>query len=148
MLRADLLEAKIDPEDDAGRVVDFHGQRTTFITALARAGVPPATAQRLARHSDINLTLRTYTRLEVTDLAEAVERLSDLRPSSAPLEKEVAAKPRAKVATTSDPQLAAVMAAWPDLPEHIHQAIVALIAIDSGNASQNSESKPQVVRSR
>ena len=63
MLRQDLLNAGIEPEDDEGRVVDFHGQRTTFITGLARAGVAPAMAQRLARHSDINLTMGVYTRL-------------------------------------------------------------------------------------
>ena len=40
MLRFDLVDAKIEPEDDTGRVVDFHGQRTTFITALARAASP------------------------------------------------------------------------------------------------------------
>jgi integrase len=57
MLRLDLLNAGIEPVDDEGRVVDFHGQRMTFITGLARAGVAPATAQRLARHSDINLTM-------------------------------------------------------------------------------------------
>ena len=42
MLRLDLADAKIEPEDAQGRVVDFHGQRTTFISALARAGVSPA----------------------------------------------------------------------------------------------------------
>ena len=63
-------------EEPRGRVVDFHGQRTTFITGLARAGVTPATAQRLARHSDINLTLGTYTRLGMEDLAAAVEQPS------------------------------------------------------------------------
>lgn len=35
MLRADLAEAGIAAVDAAGHVVDFHGQRTTFITALS-----------------------------------------------------------------------------------------------------------------
>jgi site-specific recombinase XerC len=63
MLRQDLADAGISPIDEQGRVIDFHGQRTTFITGLARAGVSVSTAQKLARHSDVNLTLGTYTRL-------------------------------------------------------------------------------------
>ncbi|MGA2031214.1 MAG: site-specific integrase [Thermoguttaceae bacterium] len=80
MLRLDLSEAKIEPVDAQGRVVDFHGQRMTFISALARAGVSPATAQKLARHSDINLTMGTYTRLQMADMAGAVDKLSELGP--------------------------------------------------------------------
>ena len=56
MLRMDLSNAGIAAEDDQGRVVDFHGQRTTFITGLARAGVgrprlrgSPATATSTLR---------------------------------------------------------------------------------------------------
>src|SRR5208283_2930007 len=79
MLRQDLLNTGIEPEDDEGRVVDFHGQRTTFITGLARAGVAPATAQRLARHSDINLTMGVYTRLDMHDLAGAMKNMPELR---------------------------------------------------------------------
>ncbi len=43
------------------RVVDFHGLRHTFITSLANGGVHPKTAQILARHSDINMTMSRYT---------------------------------------------------------------------------------------
>ena len=49
--------------------------RKTFITNLSRAGVSPKTAQLLARHSDINLTMNTYTMLGVLDQAAAVEAL-------------------------------------------------------------------------
>ena len=78
MLARDLTEAGISGVDAHGRVIDFHALRTTFITGLARAGVMPAMAQRLARHSDINLTLGVYTQLELGDLAEAVGRLPTL----------------------------------------------------------------------
>lgn len=47
----------------------------TFITNLARAGVSPKAAQLLARHSDINLTMNTYTMLGIMDQAAAVEEL-------------------------------------------------------------------------
>jgi integrase len=75
MLAVDLTDAGISGADNNGRVVDFHALRTTFITGLARAGVMPAMAQKLARHSDINLTLGVYTQLQLSDLAKAVEKL-------------------------------------------------------------------------
>ena len=126
MLRRDLAEAKIEPVDAEGRVVDFHGQRTTFITALARAGVLPATAQRLARHSDINLTMGAYTRLQMADMVGGVDKLSELRRSPDQPDQAPAASP---VETTGslDPVLGRVVAAWQDLPEHIRQTILTLI---------------------
>ena len=65
-------------EDRAGRVVDFHALRHTFITRLARGGVHPATAQRLARHSSIELTMGFYTHLRLADTRGALERLPGL----------------------------------------------------------------------
>lgn len=71
MLRADLKSGGIPYETAAG-VLDFHALRVTFITSLARAGVHPKTAQILARHSDINLTMKVYTKLGIDDTASAV----------------------------------------------------------------------------
>ncbi len=51
--QADLVAAKLDGEDDQGRLVDFHSFRVTFITRLSQAGVHPRTAQALARHSKL-----------------------------------------------------------------------------------------------
>ncbi|MFO0821042.1 MAG: tyrosine-type recombinase/integrase [Pirellulales bacterium] len=62
-------------QNDQGQYADFHALRKTFITNLSRAGVSPKTAQLLARHSDINLTMNTYTMLGVLDQAAAVEAL-------------------------------------------------------------------------
>jgi integrase len=59
--KADLMAAGIPRHDDAGRVVDFHGLRHTFITSLAIGGIHPKTAQTLARHSTITLTMDRYT---------------------------------------------------------------------------------------
>ncbi len=98
MFRADLLDARtwrqqrqtgataaIDPSDEflsyrdsTGRVIDFHALRHTFISNLAAAGVHPKTAQRLARHSTITLTMDRYTHLRREDLAAAVGELPDL----------------------------------------------------------------------
>ncbi len=75
MLRHDLKEAAIPYRDEAGRVFDFHATRGQFISELARQGVHPKTAQLLARHSSINLTMNTYTHLAFVDLKAAVENL-------------------------------------------------------------------------
>ncbi len=47
--------------DAAGRVADFHALRHTFLTLLAAGGVHPKTAQSLARHSTITLTMDRYS---------------------------------------------------------------------------------------
>jgi integrase/recombinase XerD len=49
------------PVDESGRILDFHCLRHSFISRLARAGVHPKTAQSLARHSTITLTMDAYT---------------------------------------------------------------------------------------
>jgi integrase len=71
--------------DDAGRYADFHALRHTFISNLAAGGVHPKTAQRLARHSTITLTMDRYTHLRREDLAGALDTLPDLssKPQSA-----------------------------------------------------------------
>jgi integrase len=75
ILKRDLAKAGIAYQDDAGRCVDFHAPRYTFVSSLAKAGVHPAKAQRLARHSTINLTMNVYTSLDVDDLRDAVSSL-------------------------------------------------------------------------
>ena len=78
MLRVDLEAAKIAPTDEMGRVVDFHSLRHTFITNLCIGGVHPKTAQALARHSTITLTMDRYTHLTRADLTGALDALPDL----------------------------------------------------------------------
>ena len=65
-------------EDHAGRVFDFHALRHLFITSLARNNVSPKKAQELARHGDINLTMKVYTHVGLYDLDEAVQTLPAL----------------------------------------------------------------------
>ncbi len=62
-------------QDADGAFADFHANRHTFITNLARAGVPLTTAQTLARHSDPKLTASVYTHLQIHDHAGAIESL-------------------------------------------------------------------------
>ncbi len=61
--------------DENGLYADFHANRHTFITNLSRVGVKPRTAQSLARHSDIRLTMGVYTHIALMDQAEAIETL-------------------------------------------------------------------------
>ena len=64
--------------DAAGRVLDFHALRHTFVTNLARAGVHPKVAQQLARHSTITLTMDRYSHTVMGELSEALEKLPAL----------------------------------------------------------------------
>ena len=74
----DLKAAGIDKTDTQGRTLDVHCLRHTFATLLSRAKVAPRTAQELLRHSDIRLTMQTYTHLELLDTAHAVESLPEI----------------------------------------------------------------------
>ncbi len=142
MLRDDLVDAGIKPVDDDGRVVDFHGQRTTFITGLARAGVVPAMAQQLARHSDIKLTMGTYTRLTMQEMATAVGTLPEIFLGGKPAAETPASAPAPPDVAPPDPELGRVVSTWPSLPDHIRQAILALLgAVAKDGSGQNSSER-------
>ena len=81
-------------QDDDGLFADFHSNRHTFITNLERAGVSPRTAQSLARHSDIRLTMNVYTHISLHDQATAIESLPappSLSPKAGPEAAELRA---------------------------------------------------------
>ena len=80
MVKADLTAADIPYRDEQGRQFDFHALRHQFISMLAAAGVHPKTAQELARHSTITLTMDHYTHLRVNDLTSALNTLPSLTP--------------------------------------------------------------------
>ncbi len=65
--------------DDSGIVVDFHALRATYVTLLVKAGGSVKAAQELARHSDPKLTMNTYAKLGVHDLAGASDSLPGLK---------------------------------------------------------------------
>ncbi len=88
MVREDLAAAGIPFRDDAGRKVDFHALRHTFITNLARAGVHPRIAQKLARHSTVDLTMSHYTFVALEDNVRAVAALPDLDATDATAAEE------------------------------------------------------------
>lgn len=87
MFKPDLEAAGIAYKDETGRVADFHALRHTFITNLAQAGVHPKTAQALARHSTITLTMDRYTHALQEDQTRALDVLPSLR--GKPVKSEV-----------------------------------------------------------
>jgi integrase/recombinase XerD len=78
MLQSDLKQAGIPYRDSDGLFADFHSLRHTYITNLARQGVPLTTAQKLARHSTPVLTAARYTHLDLADQHREVEKLGAL----------------------------------------------------------------------
>jgi integrase len=62
-----------------GKFADFHGLRHTFISNLGKAGVSPKTAQVLARHSTIELTMQVYMHIDQAEQVEAIYALPRLR---------------------------------------------------------------------
>jgi len=72
-----LKVAGIPYVDDAGLYADFHALRHSYISLITQGGVHPKLAQRLARHSDINLTMSRYSHTVMADEAEALEVLPE-----------------------------------------------------------------------
>jgi integrase len=64
--------------DSQGKFADFHALRHTFITNLSLANVSPKTAQALARHSDIKLTMNIYSHINPDEQAKAINSLPGL----------------------------------------------------------------------
>lgn len=72
MIRDDLASAGLDYGDALDRA-DFHALRSYFITDLVRSGVDADTCRRLARHSDVRLTLQRYTKSTEKTLRDGLE---------------------------------------------------------------------------
>jgi site-specific recombinase XerC len=73
--RQDLEKAGILFLDELGQRMDYHALRTTFITRLSRLKVHPRLAMELARHSEMRLTMKTYTDVGQLPLQELVDGL-------------------------------------------------------------------------
>ena len=55
-----------------------HVCRHTYCSIHARAGMYPKTLQYLMGHSDIGVTMNTYTHLGLEDAAEEMKRLGEI----------------------------------------------------------------------
>ncbi len=76
-LKQDLAAAGVEYHTKEG-YADFHALRHTYITRLVKAGVNSKTAQTLARHQDVSLTLNVYSHVELIDRAAALRLLPKL----------------------------------------------------------------------
>lgn len=77
VIRADLKSARVLVKTPEGEV-DFHALRHTYVTRLARAGLPPIVAKELARHSTITLTMDRYAHTEQQELHGALSQVPSL----------------------------------------------------------------------
>lgn len=78
ILRRDLALAGIPFRDDRDRTIDVHALRHTTATILSRAKVSPRVAQGFMRHSDIKLTMQTYTDVSLLDENEALAAMPEM----------------------------------------------------------------------
>lgn len=129
MIRIDLTAAHVDYEDTQGRVVDFHALRHTFISNLARAGVHPRSAQILARHSTIDLTMNVYTHINMSDLADDIESLPTVAEANVVASSETIATLKPADTSAFPDELASLASNWNSLPEHIRSAISTLASV-------------------
>jgi hypothetical protein len=85
-------------QDNEGEFACFHSTRHTFITNLSRVGVSPQTAQKLARHSDIRLTMNVQSHTDLAEEVDAIGRLpqavssTNVQPSNSSLPRSDAEK--------------------------------------------------------
>ena len=84
MLRIDLAAAEIPYIDERGEYFDFHALRRQYISSLSDAGIHPSRAQRLARHSSVDLTMNYYTDVRLSDTAAALGALPDPTANKSP----------------------------------------------------------------
>ena len=71
-----------------------HVCRHTYCSNMARAGMNPKTLQYLMSHSDISVTMNTYTHLGLDDAKDEMIRLQELEDARKEVEKTTE-KPKA-----------------------------------------------------
>ena len=92
ILDRDLIAAGIPKRDERGWTIDVHALRHSFGTLLSKGGVAPRTAQAAMRHSDIGLTMMTYTDPKLLDVQGALDALPSLPLSDDPRSQREVAK--------------------------------------------------------
>ena len=78
ILNRDLAAAGIPKFDKYGRSIDVHALRHTFATLLSNSGVAPLITKAAMRHSDLRLTMNTYTDKKLLDIHGALKKLPSL----------------------------------------------------------------------
>ena len=70
-----------------------HICRHTYCSNMAKSGMNPKTLQYLMGHSDIGVTLNTYTHLSLEDAEDELKRLENLQNARKGLERTQGEKP-------------------------------------------------------
>ena len=70
-----------------------HVCRHTYCSNMAKSGMNPKTLQYLMGHSDIRVTLNTYTHLGLEEATDELRRMEDLENARKELEKNKEEKP-------------------------------------------------------
>ena len=70
-----------------------HVCRHTYCSNMAKSGMNPKTLQYLMGHSDIGVTLNTYTHLGLEDATDELKRMEELENARKELEKNKEEKP-------------------------------------------------------
>ena len=70
-----------------------HICRHAYCSNMAKSGMNPKTLQYLIGHSDIGVTLNTYTHLGLEDAEDELKRLEDLQNARMELERTQGEKP-------------------------------------------------------
>ncbi len=71
------IETKtLDGEGNLIEVVVLHSTRHTFATDLIRNGADPKSVQALMGHKTLDMTMRIYTKVNVTQKQNAIKKLS------------------------------------------------------------------------
>ena len=137
LLRAfdsDLAVAGISKKDHRNRTVDLHGMRMTLATMLNKSGVAPRTAQEILRHSDIRLTMETYTDAKLLNVSGALDQLPRFSPDRPP------EKPSEAMRATGTAGALPLTGALPGLSESL--PVILTAEATSRNASRDSDRNP------
>ncbi len=126
ILNRDLIAAGIPKRDERGRTIDVHALRHSFGTLLSKGGVAPRTAQAAMRHSDIHLTMMTYTDPKLLDVQGALDALPLLPLSDTPQSQREVAK-----ATGTDGR-----------PSNLVAATVAVAGASCGHSEPSADQSP------
>jgi len=99
----DFEKAGVSAACREGHKVGFYSLRHTFCTRLQNANVPPRLVMELMRHSDMKLTMRTYTDAELLPTSEAIFGLPAFGTTCDPLSQIHSQKSDAEGLSESQP---------------------------------------------
>ena len=125
MIQTDLRAAGIPSMDDAGRVVDLHALRHTYITLLVKAGANWRKSAR-AGNGTPSGTRTLNPRIKSPRLASCTAKGGiGLRQTDPPIGTTIGTENPEKDAP--DPDLARVLSAWPGLSADARRAVLSII---------------------